>query len=278
MSHGPGRLLCWLDRAGGLAEALWGLVGNLAATTVDPPAVLSLRGKAMLVRVELGHPAMLHLRTATPLATRLVRPEGEPEIELHPNGAMLDAYLPSGSAELGLRAVSGLELAGSAELTATGITTVDEGLGPESLLPPGETRGFGFTVTREGPVGVGVRADSDVVTCKLLDGAGRRLGSGVILMTKLTPGRYVLTVHTPARSVPAMVRPAVVGIRPPDTGPPPDVVRKYLEMATGKSEAPTQMQPGGPPANQPAEDEAPPEDPEEPSVGEGVPNPPGGAR
>ena len=144
--HGPGRLLCWLDSGGGLAEALWGLVGNLTATTVDPPVVLSLHGKAMLVRVELGHPALLHLRTVTPVATRLVRPEGEPEIELHPNGCMLDAYLPSGSAELGLRAVSGLELAGSAELTASEVTAIDEGLGPESLLPPGETRGFSFTV------------------------------------------------------------------------------------------------------------------------------------
>lgn len=277
--HGPGRLLCWLDSGGGLAEALWGLVGNLTATTVDPPVVLSLHGKAMLVRVELGHPALLHLRTVTPVATRLVRPEGEPEIELHPNGCMLDAYLPSGSAELGLRAVSGLELAGSAELTASEITAIDEGLGPESLLPPGETRGFSFTVAREGPVGVGVRADSDAVTCKLLDRVGRPLGSGVVLMTKLTPGQYVLTLHAPARSMPAKVRPAVVGIRPPDTGPPAEVVRKYLEMATGKSETPAQMQPQGRPANQRADtDKTQPEDGGEPSEDEGVPDPPGGAR
>ena len=273
--HGPGRLLCWLDRGGGLAEALWGLVGNLTASTVAPPAALSLHGKAMLVRVELGHPALLHLRTATPVATRLVRPEGEPEIELHPNGCMLDAYLPSGSAELGLRAVSGLELAGSAELTASGITAIDEGLGPESLLPPGETRGFGFTVTREGPVGVGVRADSDAVTCTLLDRVGRPLGSGVVLMTTLTPGQYVLTLHAPARSGPAKVRPAVVGIRPPDTGPPAEVVRRYLETATGRSEVPAQAQPGEGRSTRHADAYEP---PQEDGEGEGVPDPPGGAR
>jgi hypothetical protein len=279
LSHGPGRLLCWLDRAGDLAEALWGLVGNLTATTIDPPATLALHGKAMMVRVNLGHPALLHLRTATPVATRLVRPGGEPEIALHPNGCSLDAYLPSGTAELGLRAVSGLELAGSAELTATGLTSIDEGLGPELLLPPGETRAFSFTVTLEGPVGVGVRADSDTVTCKLLDSAGRPLGSGVVLMTKLTPGEYVLTVHAPARSAPARVRPAVVGIRPPDTGPPPEVIRKYLELATGKSEASAATAARGQtPSEQEETEEAQPGESEEPGEGEEAPEPPGGAR
>jgi hypothetical protein len=274
VAHGAGRLLCWLDREGGLAEALWGLVQGLTASTVEPPARLSLRGKAMVVRVNLGHPAMLQLRTATPVATRLVRPEGDPEVELHPNGCILDAYLPSGSAELGLRAVSGLDLTGTAELTATGITKVDEGLGPEVLLPPGETRGFSFTVTREGPVGFGVRADSDVVTCTLLDSAGRTIASGVVQMTKLTPGDYVLTLHAPPQSSPAKVRPAVVGIRPPDTGPPAEVVRKYLQLATG--------QPDVPPSTPGARGRAPdsretPEDEETPE-GEQEQGPDGGAR
>lgn len=278
LSHGPGRVLCWMARSGGLAEALWGLVGNLTATTVDPPTTVALHGKAMLVRVTLGRPAMLHLRTATPVATRLARPEGEPELEVHPNGCSLDAYLPSGSAELGLRAVSGIELAGSAELTATGLTSIDEGLGPEVLLPPGETRAFSFKVTREGPVGVGVRADSDTVTCTLLDGAGRRLGSGVVLMTKLAPGEYVLTLRAPARSAPAKVRPAVVGIRPPDTGPPPEVVRKYLELATGKAEGPAQTARGRTPNEQGETEEPQPGEGEEPSEGEEVPEPAGGGQ
>ncbi len=267
--HGPGRVLCWLDRRGGLAEAIWGLIGDLTATTIEPPAVLALRGKAMLFRIALGHPALLHLRTATPVATRLVRPEGEPEIELHPNGCMLDAYLPSGAAELGVRAVAGVELAGIAELTATAITAVDEGLGPSLLLPPGETRGFSFTVTREGPVGVGVRADSDAVTATLLDNGGRPLGSGVVVMAKLAPGSYVLTLHTPAWSRPAKVRPAVVGIRPPDTGPPEEVVRTYLEQATGRSEPPPQFQPERRPVS-------PPEETDEES--DDAPDSPGGAR
>ena len=279
LRHEPGHVLCWLDRPGGLAEALWGLVANLTATTVDPPVVLALHGKAMMARCKLGHPAMLHLRTATPLATRLVRPEGEPEIEVHPNGCSLDAYLPSGSAELGLRAVSGVELTGYAELTATGLIAVDEGLGPEVLLPAGETRGFRFTVTREGPVGVGVRADSDVVTAELLDGAGRPLGSGVVLMTKLAPGEYVLTLHTPAGSTPVKVRPAVVGIRHPDTGPPVEVVRRYLESATGKTDVPTLTPPGRRAAEDSKNpDEPPAEDGEEPSEDEEGSGPAGGVR
>ena len=238
LSHPPGRLLCWLERPGGLGEAAWGLAESIAASPVELPAELALHGKAMTVRVKLGHPALLHLRTTTPVMTRLVRPEGDPEVEMYPNGCSLDAYLPAGAADLGLRSISGLDLSGSAEVTESEITAVDEGLGPEVLLPPGGTRGFAFTVTREGPVGVGVRADSDVVTCTLLDAAGRPIAAGVVQMTTLTPGRYVLALHAPAHSGPARARPAVVGIRPPDTGPPAEVVRTYLQLATGRQDVP----------------------------------------
>jgi hypothetical protein len=232
--HDKGRLLCWVEAPGGLSEALWGLIQDIRASTVAVPAVLPLRGKAMTLRIDLGHAAMLHLRSATPLAIRLVRPTGEPEVEMDPDGCLLDAYLPGGTAELAVRPLSALELAGTADLTSTPITAVDEGLGPELLLAPGETRAFSFTVAREGPVGVGVRADSDVVTCTLLDSEGRWLGSGVVQMTHLTPGTYVLALHAPPSVAPVRVRPAVVGIHRPDTGPPDDVIRKYLQEMTAR--------------------------------------------
>lgn len=250
--HGTGRLLCWADRPGGLGEALWGLATSVVASPVELPASLKLSGASMQVKVSAGHPVILHLRTATPVATRLVRPEAEPEVDAHPNGCSLDAYLPSGEAELGMRAIGGAELIGTAELTATEITPTDEGLGPEVLLAPGATHAFSFVATVAGPVGVGVRADSDVASCTLFDGKGRRLGSGVILMADLQPGTYVLAIHAPASASAIRVRPGVAGIRPPDTGPPEEVIRHYLRLAKGEpDELPasarpqaTQEQPG----------------------------------
>jgi hypothetical protein len=94
----------------------------------------------------------------------------------------------------------------------------------------------------------------------------------VVQMTKLTPGEYVLTLHAPPQSNPAKVRPAVVGIRPPDTGPPAEVVRKYLQLATGRSEVPTAGQDtrGRPPANrEPSEEDETPEEEEQGPEGGG---------
>ena len=117
---------------------------------------------------------------------------------------------------------------------------ISEGLGPEILLPPGATRYASFEVARSGRVGVAVRADSEVVSARLLDSRGRELpGSeqGVLLMRDLEPGRYLLAFTLPADHPPVRVRPAVVGLEPPSS-PPEDVVQRYLELADLPEESP----------------------------------------
>ncbi len=255
--HAPGRLLAWLDRPGGLADALWGLVAAALAREVQPPAQIALSGKEVVLHVRLPGPGMLHVRGATPLATRLLRPQGPPEVEVHDGGCRLDAYLPSGEAELGLRAVAGGELSGTLTVTSSAITPIGEGLGPELLLAPGETRAFSFTLDHPGPVGVGVHASADVVECEVLDSSGARLGRGVVQMPTLEAGTYVLALRNPADAPPVRVRPALAGVTPPDTGPPAELVRCYLAIAAGKvSSCPEK---GAEPARRPQPDEGTPE-------------------
>jgi hypothetical protein len=196
---------------------------------VKPPASVVLGGDARAFRLETAEPVMLHLRTAAPAATLLRRGEEAPDVEVHAKGAVRDAYLPAGGAELLLRALAGGTLSGIAEITTTPVTSIGEGLGPEVLLAPGATRLFSFTVTREGPVGVGVRASADVVQTTLLTSGGRSLGSGVVQMPTLTPGTYLLALHAPEDASPVRARPAIAGLKTPDTGPPEDVIRQYLE-------------------------------------------------
>lgn len=86
-------------------------------------------------------------------------------------------------------------------------------------------------------IGIGVRADSDVVEATLLDAAGKRLGSGVVQMLELDAGTYFLALHVAEDAEPARVRAAVVGLKKPDTGPPEDVIRRYLEEAGVKRNA-----------------------------------------
>src|SRR5262249_36025278 len=123
--------------------------------------------------------------------------------------------------------------------------------------PAGGSRWFSFHVARQGPVGIGAHAGSDVVEIELYDRAGRRLASpgpsvgprgGVVRMPELAPGDYLLALATPAGAAPVVARPAAAGLVLPDTGPPAEVIRQYLEEA-GAQAAPESSSQG--PGSQP---------------------------
>jgi hypothetical protein len=267
VKHGPGLLLAWLGGPDDETAALWPMAATAegsrpAPIKVAPPASVPLSGRFAELSLTGSAPRVLHLRTAIPLATLLHRPDGSADdVVVHPEGGRLDAFLPAGEARLGLRALAGAQLSGVAEITETPVTPIGEGLGPEVLLPPGGSRWFSFRVERAGPVGVGAHAGSDVVEIEIYDRSGRRLPDslgknagkngggnrrgGVIQMPELTPGDYLLALRSPASAAPVEARPALAGLVLPDTGPPEDVIRKYLEEA-GAAEAPESV-PGSQP-------------------------------
>ncbi|MFA5137639.1 MAG: hypothetical protein WC728_00285 [Elusimicrobiota bacterium] len=228
LEHGPGPLLSWLDRPGGEAADLWAVNENPERASISPPALLPLDGRYKTYGIDVAKPAMLHVRSAAPLVTYLNRGDKVPEVEIHPQGVTLDAYLPTGVAELRLRALGGASLSGQIAISISPVIPTDEGLGPEVLLAPGGTRLFSFTVRQEAMIGAGVKADSDNVDVELLDRTGTVLGKGVSQMLRLKPGAYLIKLQAPDASMPVKARPALVGLRAPDTSPPPEEVRKYL--------------------------------------------------
>jgi len=236
--HAPGLVLAWIDRRGEEAEDLWGHAALPVETTLGPPAVIPLTGMVQAMRFSPSEPLMLHVRTSTPVVTLLQRGAAPPDVEIHPNGTVLDAYLSEEPAQLGLRALGAGELTGTAEVTTSPVVPIREGLGPEVLLAAGATRLFSFNVTQAGPVGIGVHANPDVVDCTLLDGNGNRLGSGVAQMPTLKPGTYLLALHAPTGSAPVSARPALAGVELPSTAPPEEVVRGYLKLAIAPEPTP----------------------------------------
>src|SRR5437867_401438 len=175
--HGPGFVLAWVDRRGEEAFDLWGGAGLPRGTEIAfPAAVVPLAGTMQALRVPPRFSGMLHLRTSTPVLTLVKRGEAPPEVEVHASGAALDTYVAGEPVQIGVRALGGGTLWGTAEVTASRVMKIGEGLGPERLLPAGGTALFSFTVTREGPVGVGVRASPDVVSATLLDAHGKQIG------------------------------------------------------------------------------------------------------
>ncbi len=251
--HRPGLLLTWMGAAGESTAGLWplGSASDAPPLRIAPPATVPLQGPAVRFTLASAGPRVLHLRTAAPLVTLLQRGTGLPEeVEVHPESGRLDVYLPAGEARLGLRGLAGVPLSGAAELTVTPVTPIGEGLGPEVLVPAGGTRWFSFEVARSGPVGAGVRADSGRVEIALYDHSGRPLpGSqgSVVRLLDLAPGTYLLALRTPADAPPVAARPALAGLALPDSGPPEDVVRQYLQQAGADDAAPESEDTGSEP-------------------------------
>jgi hypothetical protein len=158
-------------------------------------------------------------------------------VAIHPTGVRLDAFVPAGRTQLGFAALGDGELAGFAELTTTPVLPTGEGRGPEVLLPAGATRYFSFHVASRRPVGWGAAAGAESVTCTLLSADGRAVPAGaappaaadLVRMAELDAGDYLLALTSPPDAPPLRARPVVVGLELPDTGPPPEVIRQYLQ-------------------------------------------------
>ncbi len=231
LEHDPGLLLAWVDRPGHEAAGLWGKVSAPWEVDLSTPQLAQLEGPAALLRMEPSTPVMLHLRAPQALVVGVQHAEAAMDVDVVPLADSVDIYLPGGSSAVSLRPLGGGELAGRVELTTSTVIPVAEGLGPELLLGPGDTRLFSFRVEQRGPVGLGVNADADALELSLLDARGGLLGRGLAQMPELDPGAYLLALTLPPQAAPLRVRPVVVGIELPDTGPPEDVVERFARLA-----------------------------------------------
>jgi hypothetical protein len=245
--HGTGLLLAWVEQEGDEGTGLWPPQGDEMSYRLEAPHRVQLSGDFSYIVIPAAGPRVLHVRTDAPVATRLQRGDGsDPEIEVHPDGARLDAFLPGGEVRLALRPLAGADLSGTAEFTTTPVTTIGEGLGPAVLLSAGATRWFSFHLDQKGPVGAGVRSTDDRVELDLYDRAGRKLAGregGVVRMLDLEPGDYLLALRAPTDGPPVTARPALAGVVPPDTGPPEDIVRQYLQKAAEEEATAGEIEP-----------------------------------
>ena len=276
--HDASWIFAWTDRPGGEARDLWGpgYDDSLDVRDVAEPALLPLGADSPLLRFNPAQPVIVHLRVPGPAITILMRGSGPPEVRLHESNCSLDAWLPAGPSSIRLRSPGrpGVAPSGNAaEVSFDTVTPIREGLGPEVLLPAGASRTFSFSTTRKGAVGLGVRASSDLLACELQDASGHALANGFVMMRDLDPGTYLLFVRVPAGANPVRLRPALAGVELPDTGPPAEVVRAYIE---GRSPSETPPAARARPRLEDAEREEPGENegpegtnPEEPSSEEG---------
>ena len=221
VEHAAGALALWVEAPG---ASPW---PNAPLQPLALPAHVALSGASAAFGLHADGPALIHVSTTAPVVLRI----GDGQPALYPAGAELDRVLAAGGSALRLFPLGDGALTGSLALRAAPILPVGEGLGPETIVSPGGAAAFGFSLDHPATVGVGLRADPDRATARLLDEAGRVVGTGVAQLVALTPGRYVLEAQVPPDAPATTLRPAIVGIAKRGNGPPPDVVRDYLELA-----------------------------------------------
>jgi hypothetical protein len=229
VAHSAEPLLVFFGPEDEPALGLWHGLDRAAAEPVTLPARLGLDGGLAVLGFETDGDSLLAMSCDRPALFRLASDHGVDSWVALAGGSG-HRLLPAGRAELSVRALGGGELGHELELSATAITAIGEGLGPEVLLGPGSGRAFVFSVAEAGPVGVGARADPDRLDCRLLAADGRVVGDGIVQMHELEAGGYLLLLKAPGDGGPVLAQPAVVGIERPPTGPPEDVIRRYLEM------------------------------------------------
>jgi hypothetical protein len=224
VQHEPGAVASWLDAPG---STPW---PSPAPQTVSLPARQALGGPATALAFDAGGPMLLHVSTTSPVLAALHQAGRNGPPALFPAGATLTRTVTAGATQLVLFSADDGPLGGTVQIWGEPILPAAEGLGEAVTVAPGSAAAFGFTLAKGATIGIGVQANPDIATVRLLDDAGTVVGQGVAQLRTLKPGRYVLEASVPPGAPPTVLRPALVGITPRGNGPPPDVVQHYLEL------------------------------------------------
>lgn len=230
--HEPGFVLAWLTDTAGKSAA----DGQSSARPVRLPIAVKLVAAATAVRLNRAAPGAVALHSDTPLIVRVRSPDRRERLHLFTAAADLPLYLPKGATTLLFDGLTAAAPGGTVSLRPVAVETLAEGLSAPRMLAPGDSRLYHFHLDQARTVGVGVKASVDTVGCSLLDAGGRELGHGLLLMRHLAAGDYLLRVEAPAGGDTVEVQAALVGTKSRGDGPPPDVLRHYLQAAGLKAE------------------------------------------
>lgn len=221
VTHGKGLVVLWVNLPG---HPAW---PDPPANDATLPGTVALAGPAMSLRIPAPGPMLLHATTTAPVLLGL---EGQP-VGLFEAGAEVHRVI-EGPAVLRLISPQDGPLSGTLSLSAEPLRPVGEGLGETVLVAPGGSAAFSFSLQKTATIGVGVRANPDFVHVRVFDEKGKIAGEGVAqLLPNLPTGRYVLEARVMPSAPPTTLRPALLGSVPRSSGPPPEIVRSYLEEA-----------------------------------------------
>lgn len=225
LTHGVGLTVAWLSQAREFA----GIAGQ------DParPGEIRLGGASQALAFERSRAGFVNLQSALPVIARIQRNGLADEVRVYETGMNTSLFLPLGMSQLQLQAVTNRDLQGSLRLAEVPEVELSEGLGARVGLLPGDSRVYRFSLAHKQHVGIGVQASIDVVRAYLLNQRGETLGVGVTQKHELEQGTYYLMVELPPeRDAAVDLKPAIVGLEPPDTGPSREIMLEYQKYSS----------------------------------------------
>jgi hypothetical protein len=191
---------------------------------------VTLDGASARFSIRQRTPVMLSASSGAPALLSFTQ-NGRRETFAFPAGVEFRHYMAAGEATLDLYAPHDGPLGGALDMTAQPVIEAHEGVNDPIAVAPGASALFSFETKRAGEIGVGIRAEPDRVSARLMDASGKTLGEGVGQVVKLAPGRYFLEARAPADTSATTIRAAIVGLSPPPAAPPEEVVAELLEKA-----------------------------------------------
>jgi len=224
LDHPPGLAALWLERAG---KGPWPTV---AAKPLSPPGYVALEGSVASFALHQNEPVLLTARADAPAIVAFTQ-NGQREVLAFPSGVELRRLMIAGDATLDVYSPHDGPLTGALDVFTSPVIRAHEGVNDAVTLAPGAAALFAFETKREGEIGLGLRAEPDRATLRLLRADGQALGEGVEQSLKLPVGRYLVEARIPADAPLSVVRLAVLGLSPPPMGPPDEVVAEFLDKA-----------------------------------------------
>ncbi len=245
--HKAGLHVFWLSRA--YQSAPERALAELISESNDEVINRKANSATNVLRFNLKSPGLYNVSTSGPVILRRGVADTQEQISVYESAMRDSVFLPAGESYLVFESIDGSVLRDTLYLQKAKRSTLEEGLGEEVSLYPGQARLYSFRLAGLQPgsqpgsqpekhdIGIGVKASVDIANCTLYSANGDVLGRGVTQKHLLESGQYYLGINLPVDTT-AMVKiqPALVGFERPSDGPPEEVMIEYQKLISQKAQ------------------------------------------
>ncbi len=224
LRHTPGLVAAWIERPG---VDPW---PRSEMKAIALPVKMSMDGASMRLAVKQQAPAQLNIKSDTPALVSFTQ-SNQHTTQAFASGIDFHQYIAAGDATIEIVSPHTGNLSGALDISTQSIVAASEGINEPVVISSGAGVLYSFETTRDADIGIGLRANPDRISARVLDSIGSVLGEGIAQKIKVPPGRYFIEALAPPDAGATTVRLTLLGISPPPVSPPEEAVSELLDKA-----------------------------------------------